>query len=122
MAMNPDTKRVATYGFWGFVAGCLVLAVVGFKMGGWYTGAQAQQYANEQSEAKVQQALVPICAAAFMRQGDASAQLAVLKAADDSDRGNMVEKLVKIPGQNSFSYRLKSDCADLLLAPKTAQK
>lgn len=123
MQMTPETKRSLTVGFWAALGGALLLALVGFKMGGWYTSGQAKQLAQETADTQVQLALVPVCTAAFMRQPNAEAALVSLKATDSNDRGGVVAKLVKIPGQDSLSYQLKENCAEKLAALKaTAQK
>ncbi len=107
---------------WGIAIGFVVTLFVGFKWGGWYTTSGAQEFAKNTADTAVQTALAPVCAAEFMRLPDAQAQLVVLKKKEGYYRGEMIGKLIKIPGQGELSSDLSSTCADKVLSSlKTAE-
>jgi hypothetical protein len=109
--------------FWGAVGGAIILAIVGFKWGGWVTAGTAEQMASAQSQNAVVNALVPYCVAKFERLPDAPTQWAKLKKADDFDQGGMLEKagVVSPPGSKiggDASDAVANACATRLVALK----
>ncbi|MBI4087859.1 hypothetical protein HY418_00540 [Candidatus Kaiserbacteria bacterium] len=111
MSTKQTTGRPWGAMIWGFVAGALVLAIVGFTWGGWYGPGGAENYAQKTADAAVASALAPICAEQFVRTATADEKEAFVKAAS-YERGNAVEKAVKLPGLKSMGGLLKGVCAE----------
>src|SRR3546814_11553564 len=61
-------------GIWGAVIGAVAVSIIGFSRAGWTTAGGAQEMAEQQSEAAVTEALVPLCVA-LARQGPAEKRL-----------------------------------------------
>ena len=109
--------------FWGAVCGAILLAIVGFKWGGWVTASTAKQMASTQSQHAVVRALVPYCVARFEHMPDAAAQWTRLKKTDDFDQGSVLEKagVVTPPGSklgSDATDAVASACATRLVAMK----
>jgi hypothetical protein len=68
-----------TYSLWGAATGAVALAVVGFLLGGWVTGGNAEALAQKRSQAAVVAVLTPICMEKFRANANASARLIELK-------------------------------------------
>jgi len=68
-----------TYSLWGAAAGAAALAVVGFTLGGWTTGGNAEAIALKRSQSAVVAVLTPICIQRFQANANAPAKLAELK-------------------------------------------
>ena len=70
-----------THWLQGAAAGAIVLALVGFTWGGWYTAGGAAK----QAEAAVVVALLPQCAKDVMADATAAAELKVKRVTDFDD-------------------------------------
>lgn len=102
---------------WGFGAGALALAVIGFNWGGWVTNATAM----ENSAARVEQAKVEmattICVARFQKAPDAKASLAALMAKDRWDQSEYVSEggWATMPGSSAEpDFDVAEACAKTL--------
>lgn len=99
---------------WGAAVGAIALAIVGFNLGGWVTGAKAETLASGRAEAAVVSALAPICVAQFRKSNDAAASLAALKGFSSWERGDYVMKRgwATMPGGAAKpNYDVASACA-----------
>jgi pimeloyl-ACP methyl ester carboxylesterase len=107
-----------TYGLWGAAAGAVVLAIVGFTWGGWYTASGAAKHA----EAAASDALVPVCAGMILADPAAVAELKVKRPIDYDD---VVRNHLKTVGNlTDLSYQFRRDCGKAIEAmmAKTAAK
>ena len=105
---------------WGVLGGAILVAIIGFKWGGWVTGGTAETDASQRAKAAVVVALAPVCVEKFQRTAEAAANLAVLKKTDSWSQGDFVEKggWASLPGANppeQISAVAKA-CAALLAA------
>lgn len=116
--MNIPKLPTATFSFlWGATAGAILLAIVGFNLGGWVTGAKSEGIAARRADAAVVSALAPVCVAQFKRSANASASLAALKKEDSWDRGDYVRKggWATMPGSTEEPSReVATACAEAL--------
>jgi hypothetical protein len=76
----------------GAVLGAVVLAIVGFKWGGWVTGGAAEKESAARADSAVTVALAPMCIDTFKRAPDAAAQLTSLQKLSAYQQGDFVEK------------------------------
>jgi hypothetical protein len=76
----------------GAVAGAVVLALVGFKWGGWVTGGTAEKESAARVDSAVAMALAPMCVDTFKRAPDAAAQLTSLQKLSAYQQSDFVEK------------------------------
>ena len=73
---------------WGAVGGAVVLAVVGFMLGGWITGGTSQQLAEEAAEKAVRDRLAPICVAQYNRDPEKDQKLKEMKKMETYQMGD----------------------------------
>ena len=73
--MDPKWK----YGLWGVALGAVLCAIVGLKWGGWETKSSAQALAQQQVNAALVKALMPICMTNFQTAANAPTKLGELK-------------------------------------------
>ena len=101
---------------WGAVGGAVVLAVVGFMLGGWVTGGTAQQLAERATEKAVRDRLAPICVAQYNRDLEKDQKLEELKKMETYQIGDYVKKQgwSTMPGEKDSDYKVSEKCADLL--------
>jgi len=113
MKISPDIKPAC----WGAAGGAIALAVIGFSYGGWVTGGNAAQMAQERADAAVVAVLAPICADRFRQQPDAAARVASLKAVNSWQQGAVIEKggWATMPGDGSPNPAVARACAELLV-------
>jgi hypothetical protein len=107
-----------TYGLWGAAAGAVVLAIVGFTWGGWFTSSGAAK----QAEAAVLTALIPVCAKEVMADPSAVAELKVKRVSDYDD---VVRDYHKRSGDpTNFGFQFNRDCGKAIeaLMAKAATK
>ena len=105
---------------WGFGAGAIACAVVGFSSLGWTLGSTAERLAGERVAAAVVDALAPICVAKFRGQPDVTTKLAEFNKATPWDRSALIEKggWATIPGSGAATTSaVASACADKLGRP-----
>ncbi len=79
-------------GLWSAIGGAIVLAIVGFKWGGWLTGGTAREMAEEVASQAVVDRLAPICIAQFNQDREKDQKLKELKKMDSWDGRKYVEK------------------------------
>jgi hypothetical protein len=124
--MSESVKPAA----WGFVAGAVALAIVGFSAGWVVWNGTAEKMANARAEKAVLAAMTPICVAQFKRDSKAemspaadknamnsrSALLAALLKEDSWKRGAFVIKhgWARMPGSDRADSDVASACASEL--------
>lgn len=103
-------------GLWGAVGGAIILAIVGFKWGGWVTGGTAQAMAEEMAANAVANRLAPICVAQFNQDSAKDQKLKELKEKGFWDRGRYVEKQgwATMPGEQKPDSKVADACATQL--------
>ena len=102
---------------WGAGAGAIALAVIGFTMGGWMTGATAQERIKASAQQAMLAALTPICVAQFRKAPGATASLAELKQTDSWKQAGFVSNggWATVPGSNpAQDNEVAAACADAL--------
>ena len=113
----PNSLKTAAF---GFTAGALACAVVGFGSLGWTLGSTAERLAGERVAAAVVDALTPICVAKFREQPDAATKLAEFNKATSWGRSALIEKggWATMPGGGTArTAAVASACADKLGSP-----
>ena len=111
------------FGLWGAAGGAIIVAVLGFTLGGWMTTSTAQRLADERADSAVVEVLTPLCVENFRQNGNAIANLAALKKIPSTwEQGNYLEKggWATRPGASSPDYVLARACAEKLVQAKTA--
>jgi len=108
---------------WGAVAGSVLTMIVGFSYGGWTTSGTAARLAQQQAEAAVTTALVPLCVAQSKADGAVLKKMGELKALTSSwEQRDFVTKTgwATVPGGGDANGDVAEACAAALL--KTASK
>jgi hypothetical protein len=103
---------------WGAGAGAVVLAIIGFTLGGWMTAGTAQERIRASAQQAVVASLTPICVAQFRKDPRAKAGLAALKQTDSWKQAGYVSEAgwAKMPGsKDSADSDVAQACADVLL-------
>jgi len=100
-------------GFWGAIGGAIVIAVIGFKWGGWVTGGTAQIMAEE----AVVERLALICVAQFDQDSQKDQKLKELKKADSWERDRYVKKQgwATMLGKKEPNSEVADECAKRLI-------
>lgn len=113
MALPIETKPA----LWGAVGGAIVLAIVGFKFGGWMTAGQSETLIMKKSRTAVATALAPICAEKFKQDPKYAANLVELKKTETWSRGSFIEKggWATMPGAKAPEAEVDSACATLII-------
>jgi len=95
--------------FWGAIGGAIVIAVIGFKWGGWVTGGTAQIMAEE----AVVDRLALICVVQFNQDSQKDQKLKELKEAGSWERDSYVEKQgwATMPGEKKPNSEVADECA-----------
>lgn len=106
--MRPSKMVV----FWSWIAVAIITTTVGFKSGGWVTGAASQRLADE----AVVRRLSPICVSQFERHPERSQKLQELKATDSWKRRDFVEQQgwATMPGEEKPDRNVAEECVKLL--------
>ncbi|MFQ5684806.1 MAG: hypothetical protein ACE5HC_16255 [Candidatus Binatia bacterium] len=104
-------------GFWGATGGAIVLAIVGFKWGGWVTSGTARQMAEELAKDTVVNRLTPICVAQFNQDPEKDQKLKELKKKDSWDGRKYVEKQgwATMLGEKKPDSELAEECVKQLM-------
>ncbi len=104
-------------GLWGAVGGAIVLAIIGFTLGGWVTGGTAQQTADDAAENAVLDRLAPICIEQFNQDSGKDQKLTAMKEGNSWERGNYVEKQgwATMPGEENPDSRVAERCGNMLM-------
>jgi predicted dienelactone hydrolase len=108
---------------WGAVVGSVVTMMIGFSYGGWTTSGTAARLAQQQADAAVTSALVPLCIAQSKADRAALKKMADLKALTSSyDQRDFVTKTgwATVPGTPEPNREVAEACAAALL--KSASK
>jgi predicted dienelactone hydrolase len=108
---------------WGVIVGSVMTMIMGFSYGGWTTSSSAARLAQQQADAAVTTALVPICIAQSKADRTALKKMAELKALTSSfDQRDFVTKTgwATVPGTHDPNHEVAEACAVALL--KTASK
>ena len=102
---------------WGAVFGAVGITIVGFSWMGWTQGHTTTRLVAEGKESAVVAALTPFCVANYMKQPDATKQLALLRADTSSytQREN-IEKagFATMPGSTEPSSGVAAACVTAL--------
>lgn len=117
MSISDSTVQTAKTALMGAAGGAIVLAIVGFQYGGWYTHNQANVMANQKADQAVVKALAPICAATFAKTASDEQKARFASATSDYDRGDIVSASVKLAGLGTMDYSLKNACVDAMKSP-----
>jgi len=106
-----------TVGIWGAIGGAIVLAIIGFKWGGWVTGGTAQAMAEEMAVKAVVDRLTPICVAQFNQDPEKDQKLKELKEKDFWERDGYVEKQgwATMPTEKKPDSKVAAECASQIL-------
>ena len=103
--------------FWGAVFGALAITTVGFSWMGWTLGHTTTRLVAEARESAAVDALTPFCVASYLKQPDASKQLALLRE-DTSPytQRDIIEKagFATMPGNAEPSSGVAAACATAL--------
>jgi alpha/beta superfamily hydrolase len=76
----------------GAVVGAAALAIIGFGWGGWVTGGNAKEMAQDAASTATVAAMTPYCVARSKSDPNSAKVFAALKAADDYDRSDIIAK------------------------------
>jgi alpha/beta superfamily hydrolase len=124
MANNPSLgRRWEDYQpskgiwFWSCVACIVATLVIGFSWGGWVTGGTATKMAADAAVGASAQLAAAECVHRFKDGPDATAQLAVLKKADNYDRSDLIQKggWATMPGSKDPVEGAADICAQQLM-------
>jgi len=110
-------------GVWGAVVGSVMTMIIGFSYGGWTTSGTAARLAQQQADAAVTTALVPLCIAQSKADGAVLKKMGELKALTSSyDQRDFVTKTgwATVPRSQDANRDVAEACAAALL--KTASK
>jgi dienelactone hydrolase len=107
-------------GAYGFMAGAVFVAVVGFSWGGWMTGSSANKLATALAQSEVTAALVPVCLERALSDPDRAAKLDTISKAATYKRPEavMAAGWATVPGATEPDQALAAACIPGLdLAP-----
>ncbi len=110
-------REKITVGFWSAIGGAIVLAIIGFKWGGWVTGGTAQAMAEEMAVKAVVDRLTPICVAQFNQDSQKDQKLEELKKTNSWERDTYVEKQgwATMPNEKKPDSKVAAECASQIL-------
>ena len=111
-----DSEKIKP-GLWGAAGGAVVLAVIGFTLGGWVTGSTAQTMADDAAQEAVVARLAPICVEQYNQISEKDQKLQKLKDTDSWRRSDYVEKQgwATMPGEKDPDSEVAKKCADMLM-------
>ncbi len=111
-----DSEKI-TLGLWGAAGGAVVLAVIGFTLGGWVTGGTAQGMAEEKAENAVVARLAPICVEQFKQDPEKDQKLKTMKEIDSWNRRNYVRNQgwATMPGEKDPDSTVSTKCAEMIV-------
>ena len=103
--------------FWSAIGGAFVLAIIGFKWGGWVTGGTAQAMAEEMAVKAVVDRLTPICVAQFNQDPEKDQKLKKLKETDSWARDSYVEKQgwATMPSEKKPDRKVAAECVSQIM-------
>ena len=102
---------------WGAVFGAIGIMIVGFSWLGWTLDHTAKRLVTEGRESAAIAALTPFCVANYMKQPEATKQLALLRADSSSyAQRDIIEKagFATMPGDKEPRSGLAAACATAL--------
>ncbi len=104
-------------GVWGAIGGAIVLAIIGFAWGGWFTGGTAQKMAEELAQKTFVARLAPICVEQYNQDSEKDQKLKELKEEGSWKRDDYVEKQgwATMPGEKEADSKVAEKCAELLV-------
>ena len=110
-------KEKLKIGVWSAIGGAIVLAIIGFALGGWVTGGTAQKTAEETADKAVVDRLAPICVTQFNQDPEKDKKLQELKEISSYQRGDYVEKQgwATMPGEKEPDSEVADECAKRLV-------
>ncbi len=99
--------------FWGAIGGAIVIAVIGFKWGGWVTSGTSQIMAEE----AVVERLALICVAQFNQDSQKDQKLKELKKTGSWERDTYIEKQgwATMLGKKEPNGEVAGECAKRLM-------
>ncbi len=111
-----DSDQI-TLSLWGAAGGAVVLAVIGFTLGGWVTGGTAQGMAEEMAGNAVVARLAPICVEQFKQDPEKDQKLKDLKKEDSWNKDDYVEKQgwATMPGEKDPDSTVSTKCAEMIV-------
>ncbi|MBX6329960.1 MAG: hypothetical protein IRY89_15440 [Pseudolabrys sp.] len=109
---KQDIKQKATIAGAGVVVGAVAWWIVLANVFGWMSPTTAAQQTSDAVEAKLDEALAPLCADRFMENKAALAKFAAAGA--DYDRNEIVQKAVPKLGSTTVDYQLADHCTDVI--------
>ena len=98
---------------WGAVFGAVGIMIVGFSWMGWNLGHTTKRLVAEGSESAVIAALTPFCVSNYMKQPEATKQLALLREDTSSyTQRDIIEKagFATMPGNKEPTSGLAAAC------------
>ncbi len=98
----------------GAIGGAVVLAVVGFAWGGWSTAGGVRDAVNKKTTEATVESLAPVCDAVWRTVATPEQWKEFKDMSSEWQRGDLVEKVVKIPGHEKYNYQVSRACAALL--------
>jgi len=103
-------------GAWSAIGGAIILAIVGFKWGGWVTGGSAEAMAKEVAAVAVAERLGAICVAQLNGDSDKGQKLIDMKEKDSWDKARYIEtqSWAIMPGEDKPESRVADACAKQL--------
>ena len=104
-------------GFWSAIGGAILMAIIGFRWGGWVTDSTAQKMAAEMTSAAMVDRLAPLCLVRFNQDPEKDQKLAVLKKTDSWQRYDYVEKQgwATISGEKEPDNQVAIECASRIM-------
>lgn len=113
-----------TMWFWSSVGVVLATIFVGFGWGGWVTGGNAQQMADEAADEARAQLVADVCVERYVSSEGFAERLVKLKEASSWDREEMIEKgeWMKLPGIEDPSATAADLCAEELAGMKVPEQ
>ena len=104
-------------GCWSAIGGAIVLAIVGFNWGGWVTGGNAKEMADEMSAKAVSDRLTPICVTQFNQDMKKDQNLEELKGTDSWKRDGYIEThgWATMPGETKPDGEVAETCASQIM-------
>ncbi len=111
-----DSEKI-TLGLCSAAGGAVVLAVIGFTLGGWVTGSTAQTMADDAAQEAVVARLAPICVEQYNQISEKDQKLQKLKDTDSWRRSDYVEKQgwATMPGEKDPDSKVAKKCADMIM-------
>lgn len=99
--------------FWACAGSVVVATIVGFSWGGWVTGGNARDMAEDAAAQARQEMAAIVCVDRFMAAPDAGVQLTALKAISSSrEQGKFVEDgswAIVLPASSSTDYKVRAN-------------